>query len=141
MESSKSKRIRVETLVKGSLHKVWDYFTDPGHITGWYFATDTWHAPKALNDLRTDGKFTITMEAKDGSASFDFCGVYSDVAPFKKIDYELADGRKVSIRFIETENGILVSEDFDPESVNSEERQRSGWQSILDNFKKYAEDS
>jgi uncharacterized protein YndB with AHSA1/START domain len=141
MDSNKSKSIKVETFVKGSSEKVWDCFTDPGHITGWYFAADSWHAPKAENDLRAGGKFSITMAARDGSASFDFCGVYTEVTPFNKIAYELADGRKVIICFIKTEKGIHVTEEFDPESVNSEELQRSGWQSILDNFKKYAENS
>ncbi len=32
-----------------------------------------------------------------------------------------------------------VIETFDPESINSTELQQSGWQAILDNFKRYAE--
>ena len=50
------------------------------------------------------------------------------------------DGRKVSIQFETTSDGqTKITESFDPESENSEEMQRSGWQAILDNFKKYAE--
>lgn len=37
------------------------------------------------------------------------------------------------------DNAISVDETFDPENENSEEMQRSGWQAILDNFKKYTE--
>lgn len=32
-----------------------------------------------------------------------------------------------------------VTEVFEPETVNSADMQKQGWQSILDNFKKYTE--
>jgi hypothetical protein len=35
--------------------------------------------------------------------------------------------------------GVKVVETFDPENENPDEVQRSGWQAILDNFKKYVE--
>jgi hypothetical protein len=35
--------------------------------------------------------------------------------------------------------GVKITQTFDPENENSEEKQRSGWQAILDNFKKYVE--
>lgn len=55
------------------------------------------------------------------------------------IEYKIDDGRKVKITF--TDNGIetKIVETFEAESSNSIEMQRSGWQSILDNFKKYIE--
>jgi hypothetical protein len=34
---------------------------------------------------------------------------------------------------------VKITEVFDPEQENSEEMQRSGWQSILNNFKKAVE--
>jgi len=51
----------------------------------------------------------------------------------------MADGRKVEISFAATENGVEVTESFDPETQNPEEMQRGGWQAILDNFKSYVE--
>ncbi len=52
------------------------------------------------------------------------------------------DGRKVSIYFDTAADGqTKITESFDPESENSEEMQRSGWQAILNNFKKYAENN
>jgi hypothetical protein len=51
----------------------------------------------------------------------------------------LGDGRKLTIHFEDTFNGILVTEHFDPESENSVELQQAGWQQILENFKKYVE--
>ena len=72
-------KITVENVVKAPVEIVWEYWTNPEHITKWAFASDDWHAPHAENDLRTGGKFSTTMAAKDGSFSFDFGGVYTNV--------------------------------------------------------------
>lgn len=111
----------------------------PEHIMRWAFASDDWEAPAASNDLRVGGEFTTTMAAKDKSASFDFGGKYSVVEENKLIEYDMSDGRHVRIEFSETPEGVAIVETFDPESENSEELQRNGWQAILDNFKKYTE--
>ena len=76
------------------------------------------------------------MAAKDGSFSFDFEGVYTNVEPNKVIEYTMGDGRKVKIVFEGNGNETKVTETFDPESSNPIEMQRGGWQAILDNFKK-----
>ena len=49
------------------------------------------------------------------------------------------DGRKVTIEFAQTPQGVEVIETFDPEQENTRELQQAGWQAILDNFKKYVE--
>jgi uncharacterized protein YndB with AHSA1/START domain len=133
--------ITVETKVNAPIEKTWDYWSNPKHITNWTFASDDWHAPFAENDLRTGGKFKTTMAAKDGSFSFDFEGIYSNVEPHKTIEYGLADGRKVKITFDQIGGETLVKESFDPETENPEEMQKGGWQAILDNFKKYTENN
>ena len=51
----------------------------------------------------------------------------------------MSDGRKVEIEFTETNGEVKLSESFEAEGTNSDEMQRSGWQSILENFKKYVE--
>jgi uncharacterized protein YndB with AHSA1/START domain len=131
--------ITVQATVNAPVKKVWESWTEPKHITKWCFAADDWHAPKAENDLRTGGKFSTTMAAKDGSVSFDFGGIYSNVKPNSVIEYAIEDGRKVKIVFEAVGDKTRVTETFEPESENSVELQRSGWQSILDNFKKYTE--
>jgi uncharacterized protein YndB with AHSA1/START domain len=79
------------------------------------------------------------MAAKNGEMSFDFTGMYTEIEPLSKISYVLTDNRKIFVIFKETEEGIEVVEKFDPETENSEELQQTGWQMILNNFKKYIE--
>lgn len=131
--------ITVETIVQAPVEKVWEYWTEPRHITKWNQASDDWHAPHAENDLRVGGKFVTRMEAKDGSFGFDFGGVYDEVNQYESIAYTLGDDRKVKITFVPKDNGTLVTESFDAEETHAAEMQQAGWQAILDNFKKYAE--
>lgn len=132
--------ITVSTVIKNkTVAQVWDYFTNPKHVIHWNFASDDWHCPKAENELEVGKSFTYTMAAKNGEMSFDFTGIYTEIEHLSKISYVLADERKIFITFTETENGIEVVEKFDPETENSEELQQTGWQMILNNFKKYIE--
>lgn len=137
--SQANKQITVQNTVNAPVEKVWDYWTNPGHITQWNQASDDWHSPRAENDLRTGGSFTTRMEAKDGSFGFDFGGIYDQVITHELIEYTMGDGRKVSIRFTKDGNGTKVVETFDAENTHSLEMQQAGWQAILDSFKKYTE--
>ena len=141
METTTKTAITVEAVIKAPVEKVWKFWSDPKHITQWCNASDDWHAPYAENDLRLNGKFKTTMAAKDGSASFDFEGVYTNVQPNRVIEYIITDGRKVKITFSGNSTETKVTETFEAEDINPVEMQRGGWQAILDNFKKYAESS
>lgn len=132
-------KITVSNTVNAPVEKVWKLWTSPADITKWNNASADWHTPHATNDLRIGGKFTSRMEARDGSAGFDFEGIYDDVKENKQINYTMGDGRKVSVTFKAEGNQTQITETFDAEEVNSIELQRGGWQAILDNFKKYAE--
>lgn len=125
--------------INAPVNEVWTRFTEPDHVTKWYFASEDWHAPSATNDLRVGGEFTIEMAAKDQSAGFDFKGTYTEVDEPNKIAYELADGRVVDIYFSEEGGVTTVAEHFATEHENAEADQQEGWQSILDSFKKYCE--
>jgi uncharacterized protein YndB with AHSA1/START domain len=133
--------IIVEALVKAPIEKVWQCWTEPEHTTKWCFASDDWCAPKAANDLRVGGVFTTRMEAKDGSAGFDFGGTYTEVVVNERIAYTMngEDERKVSIVFAQEGDSCRVTETFEAENENSLELQKNGWQSILENFKQYTE--
>ncbi|RYY20551.1 MAG: polyketide cyclase [Chitinophagaceae bacterium] len=139
MSTTTNQAITIRTTVNVPVEKAWESWSKPEHIIKWNSASDDWHTPKAENDLRTGGKFSSRMEAKDGSWGFDFGGVYDNVEEFKVIEYTMGDGRKVKVSFSGQGNSTDIIETFDPESENSIEMQRSGWQSILDNYKKYTE--
>ena len=134
-------KITVGTTVKAPVEKVWETYTSPKHIVKWNSASDDWHTTKAENDLRTGGKFLSRMEARDGSAGFDFEGVYDEVKRNELIAYTMADGRKAEIIFTAENNETGMKVVFDAETENPVEMQREGWQAILDNFKKYTEAS
>ena len=133
------KTITVEATVKAPVEKTWKLWTLPEHITKWNNASDDWHTPRAENDLRAGGKFLARMEAKDGSFGFDFGGVYDQVVTNELIAYTLGDGRKVKLTFTANGKETTVVEAFEAENENPVEMQKEGWQSILNNFKKYAE--
>jgi uncharacterized protein YndB with AHSA1/START domain len=136
----KKTSITVQTTVEAPVEKVWNSWNTPEHITKWNSASEDWHTPKASNDLRVGGKFTATMAAKDGSMSFDFEGTYTKVKPNEAIEYTIADGRAVKIKFDASGNKTHITETFEAENENPIEMQRGGWQAIMDNFKKYTEE-
>ncbi|RYD56309.1 MAG: polyketide cyclase [Sphingobacteriales bacterium] len=138
---TKATSITVETTVNAPVQKVWEYWNAPEHITQWCTATETWHTPKAENDLRIGGNFTTRMEAKDGSFGFDFGGVYDEVVPNELISYTMGDGRKTKIVFSADGDRTKITETFDAEAENPVDMQRAGWQAILDNFKQHTENN
>ena len=141
MEPQENQVITIESTVNAPVKKVWEYWTKPEHIVKWNHASDDWHSPWSKNDLRVGGNFAARMEAKDGSMGFDFGGTYDAVMEHQHIAYTLGDGRKVKINFNPQNNSTRVVESFEAENTNSLEMQRGGWQAILDNFKKYAENN
>jgi uncharacterized protein YndB with AHSA1/START domain len=114
-------------------------WTMPEHIMKWNSASENWHCPRAENDVREGGKFNIRMESKDGKEGFDFGGVYDEVAIKDFISYTMGDGRTVDVSFEDYGDKTHITETFEAEDQNSVEMQKEGWQSILNNFKKYVE--
>lgn len=131
-------KVTIETTVKAPLAKVWSAWTTPNDIKQWNTASDDWHTTKAAVDLRVGGEFSSRMEAKDGSFGFDFAGTYSKIVPHELLEFSFGD-RYATVEFLNTANGVNIRETFDAETENSIEQQRSGWQSILNNFAKYVE--
>lgn len=137
-------QITIETTVRAPLEAVWRAWTTPDDIVQWNAASDDWHTTRAAVDLRVGGAFSSRMEAKDGSAGFDFEGTYTEVEPMVRIAYAMADGRRCVVEFREEDAGghgrvVHVREAFDAEATNPIELQRQGWQAILDAFARYVE--
>lgn len=131
-------KITINATVSADCKKVWDYYTQPEHITKWNFADPSWHCPTATNDLTIGGRYVARMEAKDGSFGFDFDAVYTEIQQYKNFTYEFG-GRLAKVEFKEQGKLTEVTVTFDPETENSLELQKNGWQAILNNFKKYVE--
>ena len=142
-------RLTVSVIVDAPIETVWDAMWNPIHIVGWAFADEaTWHCPWAKWESPTvGGIFTTRMEARDGSFGFDLTAQYTEVTPLRSMSYTLGEmkeyfldaGRVVDITFEETPEWIKITETFDAEDIHSTEMQIAGWQSILNNFKKYTE--
>lgn len=133
------KRIQIDTSINAPVTQVWDAYNTPEDIKMWNHASDDWECPSSENDLRVGGKFKNKMAAKDGSFSFDFEGTYTEVTPNKSISYVLGDERQADITFQEEAGKTNMKIVFDADDTHDAEMQRSGWQSILDNFRKHVE--
>ena len=134
-------QITIEADIDASVDHVWKLWNEPSHIVRWNHASDDWHTTEAENDLTVGGAFRSRMEAKDGSFGFDFGGVYETIEPHQLIQYRMEDGRKVRIEFVPNGERTSVTEVFDADQENPVDMQQAGWQAILDNFKRYAEQS
>lgn len=131
--------IAVKVNIDASVDTVWTCWNSTEDIKSWNHANHEWHTPIAMNDLRPGGSFNYRMESRDGRTGFDFSGVYTEVIKHKLISYTLEDGRKVIIEFRPQKDRTTIIETFEADRTNSLEMQRQGWQAILNNFKKYAE--
>lgn len=132
--------VSIQSQINLPVEKTWELYFSPEHIIHWNQASPDWHCPSAENDLRTGGHFKSRMEAKDGSFGFDFGGEYNEVVPHRRVVYTMGDGRRVEVDFSDaSDDRTHLSIRFEPENQNPEDRQREGWQAILDSFKQYAE--
>ena len=133
-----TQKIHVETKIAAPIEQVWHAWNTPEDITQWNWASPDWHTPRASVDLRVGGAFLSRMEAKDGSFGFDFAGTYTNIVEHELIETAFGD-RTSSVKFSAGADGVTVQQTFDAEETNSVEMQRSGWQAILENFKKHVE--
>jgi uncharacterized protein YndB with AHSA1/START domain len=130
--------ITVATDIAAPVETVWNAYTSPGAITQWNAASPDWHTTSARVDLRVGGTFSSRMEAKDGSMGFDFAGTYTNIVPRELIEYSFG-GRTARVEFSQLPRGTRVRVTFDTEESHSVEQQRTGWQAILDSFRRYVE--
>lgn len=133
--------ITVQNIIKEAIDKVWEFWTTPEHIVKWNFPSEDWHTIQVENDLRVGGKFKYTMAAKDGTATFDFEGVYTRVETFSEIEYQLSDNRTGSVHFEASSDKVILTEIFQPETENPEEMQQQWCQAVIDCFKEYVENN
>lgn len=133
--------IQISTTIAADLDTVWNTWNSVAHVKDWAFASDDWAAEGIENTVEVGGTFKARNFAKDGSMEFIMEYTYDQVESKKLLAYTMGDGRKVRVEFAEVEDGTRIDQAFDPESDNSEEMQRAGWQAYLNNFKKFVESS
>lgn len=131
--------ITVSVTLNLLVHQAWSLYTDPKHITQWYFADPSWHAPRATNDLEVGKAFHIYMEAKDQSFGFDFSGTYQEIKLYESLDILLDDLRTLQVTFKEENQKTTITQVFEAESENPVELQKQGWQAILNQLKTYSQ--
>ena len=88
--------------------------------------------------MQVGGRMISRMEAVDGSQGFDFSATFTHIEPPHRLAYKLDDERTVELVLEATDAGTKVTQTFDAENEMDPEFQRAGWQSILDNFAKFA---
>ncbi len=113
MSTATSTRLTVSAHIAKPVAHAWKYWTGPEHA-----ASPDRHCPHAENDLRVGGRFSSRMEARDGSAGFDFGGTYTEVGPQATIAYTMDDGRKYEVRFTREGDGTRMNVTFDAENEN-----------------------
>ncbi|WPR70618.1 SRPBCC domain-containing protein [Flavobacterium sp. NG2] len=133
-----TEKITVQATINADKNKVWDYYTNPKHIVNWNFADPSWCCSRAENDMKVGGVYNARMEAKDGSFGFDFKAIYTEINLGEQFSYGF-EGRTVVVSLKEENNKTEITVTFDPETENSIELQKNGWQAILNNFKNYTE--
>lgn len=132
-------KIKVAIVVKESIEKVWECWTQVEHIMEWYNPSDTWYVSSAESNFKKGGKFKTKMEEMDNSGAFTFEGAFTEIQKYEKICFTISDGRKAEVTFKVTDDGILIMEEFDATTVQHLSVQETGWQSFLHSFKEYVE--
>ena len=138
MENSKG-LLKGEVVINASIEKVWGLWIEPDHIKNWNIISNEWHTPVAKNDFQVGGKLYLKMEALDKSDGFDYECIYDKIISHKEISHVGADGRKTTLTLEQTDEGVKLTELFEPEKHTPLDVQEAFCQSILNNFKKYAE--
>ena len=134
-----NQKLEVSTTVEVPQDKAWNAYTSADAITEWNFASDDWCCPSANVDLTVGGSHSARMEAKDGSVGFDFTGTYEEVDEPHALTLVLEDGRTSRTTFEATGEKTTVRTIFEADGEAPIEMQQAGWQSILNNFRRYVE--
>ena len=132
--------LTVEVTVKAPVHIAWQLWTTPADIMHWNNPSADWHNLLVEVDLKDGGKFLFRMQAKDGSEGFDYCGTYDKVVANELIELTTSDGRKAINKFIANGNETIITETFEIDANVPLDAQKDFCQSVLNNFRKYAEE-
>jgi uncharacterized protein YndB with AHSA1/START domain len=132
--------IVISRLVNAKRKRIFKALINPADIMKYNYADVGWTTPHAETDPQVDGKFKIGFSSPDGKIQFDVVGTYTEVDEPKKLSQKLGDGRNVEYTLEkEHDDHTRVTIKFDPENINSRDKQALGWTAILEHLAEYVE--
>ncbi|MEO5927352.1 MAG: SRPBCC domain-containing protein [Patescibacteria group bacterium] len=125
------KTITIERTINAPRERVFKAWIDSEQLKQWHYATEGWSTPYAKVDAHVGGKFDIGFKSPDGKNDFAFEGTFTEMKEPERIAYTIADGRPVTVDFIEEGDKTKVILVLALETENSEELQRGGWTEMV----------
>ena len=100
--------IRLTKLLHAPVEKVWEVWSNPGHIKHWWGPNGFTNTITKL-DLQPGGEWLLVMHGPDGT-DYDNRSVFTEVIPNKKIVYEHLSGHHfiATIEFEEQGNNTMM---------------------------------
>jgi uncharacterized protein YndB with AHSA1/START domain len=133
--SAKNRVLTLTRVFDAPRELVWTAYTDPKQIVKWMFAKD-WETPFAETDVSPGGAFHIGMRPADHSEEgFTFAGTYREVVKPERLIQDLGDGRVMTTTFEDQKGKTKLT--LSIEMAEGEERERTGWNQILENLAKH----
>ena len=136
--NSISKTLVSVVLVERPIEDVWGYWIGSASIKQWNIPFDDWHCPTVTNDFREGGQFNFRMERIEDGEGFDYRGVYDHIIPLEYIE-STSGGRNCIVEFQALDNNTIIRETFEADTITPLDLQQKFTDSVLGNFKKFAE--
>ena len=131
------KIITIARTIDAPRAKVFQAWTEAAMIVHWYSAGNGWTTPFAESDPRPGGAFRIGFQSPDRKNDFVFEGRYDAIDPPNGLAFTSADGRVMRVHLREADGKTQLAFDLTLETTFSEEQQRQGWGTIVDNLARY----
>lgn len=132
--------IVISRLVDAKRKRIFKALVTPKDIMNYNYADEGWTTPYAEVDLVVDGKFKVGFRSPDGRINFDVVGTYTEIDEPKKLVQRLGDGRRVEYKLDkEHDDHTRITITFDPENINSRDKQALGWTAIMNHLADYVE--
>jgi len=130
--------LKIQKTVNAPIDRVYEAFLSPEDLKHWFYASEGWTTPYAEIDPKPGGRLRIGFRDPSGENTFDYEGAFVKLEKPVLIAYELADGRKVTLRFIAlSPEKTRVLERFESDGQMPLEMQRAGWKAQLDHLEEY----
>ncbi len=131
--------IVIERDLRAQIERVFKALISPEDLVQWHHAGDGWKTPYAEVDAKVGGRIKIGYSSADGSQTFEFGAIISEMNEPTRLAYYLqveeiinADNRLVTYDLSEKDGMTHLRVEFDVEQVHDKELQRKGWNQHYD---------